>query len=196
MSESLTATASSARCCSIPTSATPSCGPGWCAEDRVRAAVHVRAATAGEGAAGSAQGRAAPRLGAGRLLRAAGAHQRPRGLRPDVGRGVLAHARSNEGLGGAGPALGRRPGRVVRDHPARFPVPGEHHVGGRCAPARQLRRQPDPAGVGGRVLDPTARAAAWNRSPTIFGESGTTRSSGGRRRFSGQMRVFSVFSVK
>ena len=38
---------------------------------------------AGEGAAGLAQGRAAPRLGAGRLLRAAGAHQRPRGLRPD-----------------------------------------------------------------------------------------------------------------
>ena len=35
-----------------------------------------------EGAAGIAQGRAAPRPGAGRLLRAAGAHQRPRGLRP------------------------------------------------------------------------------------------------------------------
>ncbi len=45
--------------------------------------VHVRAATAGEGTAWSAQGRAAPRPGAGRLLRAAGAHQRPRGLRPD-----------------------------------------------------------------------------------------------------------------
>ena len=39
------------------------------AEDRVRAAVHVPAEAAGEGAAGLAQGRAAPRLGAGRLLR-------------------------------------------------------------------------------------------------------------------------------
>ena len=46
-------------------------------EDRVRAAVHVRAEAAGEGAAGLAQGRAAPRPGAGRLLRAAGAHHRP-----------------------------------------------------------------------------------------------------------------------
>ena len=43
----------------------------------------VRAAAAGQGAAGPAQGRAAPRPGAGRLLRAARAHQRPRGLRPD-----------------------------------------------------------------------------------------------------------------
>ena len=59
----------------------PGARPG--AENRIRAAVHVRAATAGEGAAGPAQGRAAPRPGAGRLLRAAGAHQRPRGLRPD-----------------------------------------------------------------------------------------------------------------
>ena len=58
----------------------PGARPG--AEDRVRAAVHVRATAAGEGAAGPAQGRAAPRPGAGRLLRAAGAHQRPRGLRP------------------------------------------------------------------------------------------------------------------
>ena len=48
----------------------PRARPG--AEDRIRAAVHVRAATAGEGAAGPAQGRAAPRPGAGRLLRAAG----------------------------------------------------------------------------------------------------------------------------
>ena len=37
------------------------------AEDRVRAAVHVRAAAAGQDAAGPAQGRAAPRPGAGRL---------------------------------------------------------------------------------------------------------------------------------
>ena len=56
----------------------PRVRPG--AEDRVRAAVHVRAAAAGEGAAWPAQGRAAPRPGAGRLLRAAGAHQRPRNL--------------------------------------------------------------------------------------------------------------------
>ena len=41
-------------------------------EDRVPAAVHVRAATAGEGAAGPAQGRAAPRPGSGRLLRGQG----------------------------------------------------------------------------------------------------------------------------
>ena len=39
--------------------------------------------TASQGAAGSPQGRAAPRPGAGRLLRAARPHQRPRGLRPD-----------------------------------------------------------------------------------------------------------------
>ena len=44
-------------------------------------------------------------------------------------------------------------------------------------PARQFRRQPDPARVGGHVLDAGgSRAAAWNRSPTISGESGTTRS--------------------
>ena len=39
-------------------------------------------------------------------------------------------------------------------------------------------REPDPAGVGGHVLDAGPWADAWNRSPTIFGESGTTRSSG------------------
>ena len=36
-----------------------------------------------QGAAGPAQGRTPPRLGARRLLRPARAHQRPRGLRPD-----------------------------------------------------------------------------------------------------------------
>ena len=41
------------------------------AEDQTRAAVHVRAAAAGQGAAGPAQGRAAPRPGAGCLLLAA-----------------------------------------------------------------------------------------------------------------------------
>ena len=46
-----------------------------------------------------------------------------------------------------------RPGRVVRHHPARLPVPGEHDVCGRCATTRQLRHQPDPARVGGHVLD-------------------------------------------
>ena len=52
-----------------------------------------------------------------------------------------------------GPAFCGRAGRVVRDHPARLPVPGEHHVGGRRAPAREFRRQPDPPRVGGHVLD-------------------------------------------
>ena len=45
-------------------------------------AVHVRAATAGEGAAGPAQGRAAPRSWRGLSTTDSGAHQRPRGLRP------------------------------------------------------------------------------------------------------------------
>ena len=39
-------------------------------------------------------------------------------------------------------------------------------------------REPDPAGVGGQRPRRRPRAATWNRSPTIFGESGTTRSSG------------------
>ena len=56
------------------------------------------------------------------------------------------------------PALGGRPGRVVRDHPARLPVPGEHHVGRRRAPARQLRV------VCGRGRDPAARAQASLRA--------------------------------
>ena len=53
------------------------------AEDRVRAAVQVGTETAGQGAAGPAQGRATPRLDLRRLLRAARAHPHRRGLRPD-----------------------------------------------------------------------------------------------------------------
>ena len=49
---------------------------------------------------------------------------------------------------------GGRPGRVVRHHPARLPVPGEHHVGGRP--------------------DPRLAAGGPGTSPTICGESGTT----------------------
>ena len=90
------------------------------AEDRVRAAVHVRAATAGEGAAGPAQGRAAPRPGAGHLLWAAGSHQRPRGRRP--GERVLvpdADPRLHRLLAGPGDlADGRRAGLPVRPRPA------------------------------------------------------------------------------
>ena len=77
------------------------------------------------------------------------------------------------------PPLGGRPARVVRDHPARLPVPGEHHVGGRRPPARRLRHQSDPPRVGGygaRPRRPWPRPA--NRNPTICGESGTTWSSG------------------
>ena len=44
-----------------------------------------------------------------------------------------------------GAALGGRPGRVVRDHPRGLPVAGEHDVGGRRAPARELRGKPDPS---------------------------------------------------
>ena len=47
------------------------------------------------------------------------------------------------------PPLGRRPGRVVRHHPRGLPVPGQHHVGRRRPPPRQLRRQPDTSRVGG-----------------------------------------------
>ena len=90
------------------------------AEDRIRAAVHVRAATAGEGAAGTAQGRAAPRPGAGRLLRAARAHQRPRGLRPDER--VLVpdpDSRLHRLLAGPGDlTAGRRAGLPVRPRSA------------------------------------------------------------------------------
>ena len=55
---------------------------GRALKTRIRAAVHVRTPTAGQGAAGAAQGRAAARLGPRPLLRAAGPHQRSRGLRP------------------------------------------------------------------------------------------------------------------
>ena len=44
------------------------------------------------------------------------------------------------------PRARRSPRRVVRHHPARLPVPGQHDVGGRRAPARECRRQPDPSG--------------------------------------------------
>ena len=90
------------------------------AEDRIRAAVHVRAETAGQGAAGIAQGRAAPRPGAGRLLRAAGAHQRPRGLRPDERLLVLdLDPRLHRLLAGPGDLTAdRRAGLPVRPRPA------------------------------------------------------------------------------
>ena len=98
----------------------PGARPG--AENRIRAAVHVRAAAAGEGAAGPAQGRAAPRPGAGHLLRAAGAHQRPGGLRPDER--VLVpdpDSRLHRLLAGPGDlTAGRRAGLPVRErHPLR-----------------------------------------------------------------------------
>ena len=68
------------------------------------------------------------------------------GLR--AGRGRLEEPRH-------GAALGRRPGRVVRHHPARLPASGEHHVCGRRAPGRQFGREPDPSRVAGKaVLDP------------------------------------------
>ena len=46
------------------------------------------------------------------------------------------------------PAFGGRTGRVVRHHPARLPVPGEHHVGGRRAPAREAPTPARPARSG------------------------------------------------
>ena len=109
------------------------------AEDRVRAAVHVRAETAGEGATGLAQGRAAPRLGAGRLLRAAGAYQRPRGLRPDER--VLVpdpDPRLHRLLAGPGDLTpGRRAGLPVRPRPAASRQPD------RVEERRPLRRDQD-----------------------------------------------------
>ena len=51
-------------------------------------------------------------------------------------------------------------GRVVRHHAAGFPVAGEHHVGGRRAPARQLRRQPDAPRMRG---DPALYASSPRR---------------------------------
>ena len=108
-------------------------------EDRVRAAVHVRAEAAGEGAAGLAQGRAAPRPGAGRLLRAAGAHHRPRGLRPDER--VLVpdpHPCLHRLLAGPGDLTpGRRAGLPVRPRPAAARQPD------RVEERRPLRRDQD-----------------------------------------------------
>ena len=79
-----------------------------------------RTAAAGQDAAGPAQGRAAPRLGAGRLLRAARAHQRPRGLRPDER--VLVpdpDSRLHRLLAGPGDlTAGRHAGLPVRPRPA------------------------------------------------------------------------------
>ena len=74
------------------------------------------------------------------------------------------------------PAFCGRPGRVVHHHPARLPVPGEHHVGGRGTQARELRRQPDPSGVGGHPRLAAGRPGR-RRKPqsTIYSESGTTR---------------------
>src|SRR3954454_3237366 len=54
-------------------------GPGL--QDRVPARLSVRAAIAVADPAGPAEGRATARAGAGRLLRAAGADQRPRTAR-------------------------------------------------------------------------------------------------------------------
>ena len=83
-------------------------------------AVHVRAATARHGAAGAAQGRAAPRLGARRLLRAAGPHQRARGLRPgDRVRVSDPDPRLHRLLAGPGDlTAGRGGGLPVRPRPA------------------------------------------------------------------------------
>ena len=115
----------------------PGTRPG--AEDRVRAAVHVRAEAAGQGAAGPAQGRAAPRPGAGRLLRTAGAHQRPRGLRPDER--VLVpdvDSRLHRLLAGPGDlTAGRRAGLPVRPRPAAARQPD------RVEERRPLRRDQD-----------------------------------------------------
>ena len=72
-----------------------------------------------------------------------------------------------------GPAFCGRAGRVVRDHSARLPVPGEHHVGGRRAPARELRRQPDP---------PTSGRRCCRRPHAASGGTATCRPPSSRRR--------------
>ena len=69
---------------------------------------------------------------------------------------------------------------VMRHHAARLPVPGQHHVGGRRAPARQFRRQPNPPGSARSrgLTTPAAWAAVVNRNPIICADNGTTQSPG------------------
>ena len=62
-----------------------------------------------------------------------------------------------------GTVFGSRPGGVVGHHTTGLPVPGEHHIGGRRAPAGQLRRQPDPSRVRGHPPRLRRRAAAARR---------------------------------
>ena len=93
----------------------------------------------------------------------------------------------------ARPPLGRRSGRVLRHHPRGLPVPGQHHVGRRRPPPRQLRRQTDTARVGGHRLDaggprrrlepaaPPSAARAARLGPRPPG-SRRTAASGARRR--------------
>ena len=86
-----------------------------------------------KGAAGPAQGRAAPRPGARRLLRAAGAHQRPRGLRPDER--VLVpdlDSRLHRLLAG--------PGDLTAGH--RAGLPGRPRSAAACQPDRVEERHP------------------------------------------------------
>ena len=82
--------------------------------------------------------------------------------------GVVVRGRGRPGARPANPAISSEvstdPSPAVRDHPRGLPVAGEHDVGGRRAPARQLRREADPprvrghppvdAGGGGRGREP------------------------------------------
>ena len=76
------------------------------------------------------------------------------------------------------PAFSGRPGRVVRHHPARLPVPAS--ITSVVDAPRLVSSDASPTlpRVGGHCSMPAALAAAWNCSPTIFGESGTTRAAG------------------
>ena len=79
------------------------------------------------------------------------------------------------------PALGRRPGRVVRHHPRGLPVPGQHHI---RSSTRHAASAPTPDLT--RAEWAVTRVSTPGRpgrrpgtaAPPSAGESGTTRSSG------------------
>ena len=65
-----------------------------------------------------------------------------------------------------------RPGRTMRHRAAGLPVAGEHHVRGRCTPARQLRRQSDPPRV---RCHPLRRTVTSTPSPAVASTTSAQR---------------------
>ena len=90
-----------------------------------------------------------------------------------------------------GTALSGRAGRVVRHHPVRLQFPASITSVVDCAPARQLRRQPDAPRVGGHVLDAGGPGSTTRRRPRTrpagcgAGRRVRTRRRGARRRVAG-----------